>query len=163
ELFSQGRLERQLATYVRGQEQRASVEALRHALLPFLGALAVLVLLFVAGLLVLDGQLGPVGALLLAIVLTAAYFPAPRWLAQWPLWQRGNASAAALFKFLDRPREVSQEVGAEALPPLARHLEFDNVSLREPGSGRPLLQGISLTVAAGQRVALVGPSEIEKH
>src|SRR5262249_18046171 len=42
-------------------------------------------------------------------------------------------------------------------------LEFDNVSLAEPGTGRKLLRGVSLTIQAGQRVALVGPEEMEKH
>jgi ABC-type multidrug transport system fused ATPase/permease subunit len=54
-------------------------------------------------------------------------------------------------------------VGAEFLPPLSDRLEFDNVSLREPGTGRALLQGVSLTIRAGERVALVGPDDMEKH
>jgi ATP-binding cassette subfamily B protein len=54
-------------------------------------------------------------------------------------------------------------VGAEFLPPLANQLEFDEVSLREPGSDRLLLHGVSLTIAAGQRVAVVGQDEMEKH
>jgi ATP-binding cassette subfamily B protein len=77
--------------------------------------------------------------------------------------RRGRESAVILFRFLDRPGEVGQVVGAEFLPPLARQLEFDGVSLREPGTARMLLQDVSLTIPAGQRVALVGPEELEKH
>src|SRR5439155_6122194 len=33
----------------------------------------------------------------------------------------------------------------------------------EPGTNRMLLQGISLTIQAGQRVALIGAEEMEKH
>src|SRR5262249_29729051 len=76
---------------------------------------------------------------------------------------RGRDSAVALFKFLDRPGGVGQVVEAEFLPALAKQLEFDNVSLAEPGTGRKLLRGVSLTIQAGQRVALVGPEEMEKH
>src|SRR5262249_27565186 len=54
-------------------------------------------------------------------------------------------------------------VGAEFLAPLGRELEFDGVSLKEPGSGRMLLQDVSLTIKAGERVAVVGPEELEKH
>jgi ATP-binding cassette subfamily B protein len=68
-----------------------------------------------------------------------------------------------LFKFLDRPAEVGQAVGAENLIPLAERLEFADVSLREPGTNRMLLRGVNLTVRAGQRVALVSPDEMEKH
>ena len=46
---------------------------------------------------------------------------------------------------------------------MTKQLEFDNVSFNEPGSGRKLLQNISLTIPAGSRVALVGPEEMEKH
>src|SRR5262249_54020047 len=46
---------------------------------------------------------------------------------------------------------------------LAQQLEFENVSLREPGTGRRLLHNISLNIRAGQRVALVGPDDIEKY
>src|SRR6202011_2452515 len=77
--------------------------------------------------------------------------------------RRAYAAAATVFKFLDRPGEVGQVVGAEFLPPLSRQLQFDNVTLLEPGTGRKLLDGVSLTVDAGQRVALVGPDDMEKH
>jgi ATP-binding cassette subfamily B protein len=68
-----------------------------------------------------------------------------------------------LFKFLDRPGGVGQVVEAEFLPALSKSLEFDNVTLQEPGTGRKLLQGVSFSVPAGKRVALVGPEETEKH
>jgi ATP-binding cassette subfamily B protein len=77
--------------------------------------------------------------------------------------RRGRQAAGAVFKFLDRPGEVGQVVGAEFLPPLGDRLEFDNVSLKEPGTGRALLQRVSLTIKAGERVALVGPDDMEKH
>jgi ATP-binding cassette subfamily B protein len=54
-------------------------------------------------------------------------------------------------------------VGAEFLPPLAKQIEFDNVSLREPGSGRMLLEEVTLTIPAGQRIGLVGADDLEKH
>jgi ATP-binding cassette subfamily B protein len=163
ELFHQGRLERQLAGYLRAQKQRAAADAWRHSLIPLLALVALVALLFVAGLLSAGGQLGPVRAVFLAVVFVLLALSVYRWLAHWQVLRRGNASAIALFKFLDRPREVTQEVGAEVLPPLGHHLEFDNVSFREPGTGRLLLQGISLTIEAGQRVALVGPNDAEKY
>src|SRR5207248_3042659 len=49
------------------------------------------------------------------------------------------------------------------LPPLSQRLEFDEVTLKEPGAETYLLKGISLTIPAGQRVALFGPDELEKH
>src|SRR5260370_9511373 len=77
--------------------------------------------------------------------------------------RRGEASARQVFRFLDRKSEVGQVVGAEFLPPLSKKIEFDNVSLREPGSERMLLEEVSLTIPAGQRVGLIGADDLEKH
>ena len=68
-----------------------------------------------------------------------------------------------LFKFLDRRGDVGQMVGAEFLPPLAERIEFDNVSLKEPGGSRLLLENVSLTIPAGKRVGLIGSDDLEKH
>jgi ATP-binding cassette subfamily B protein len=99
----------------------------------------------------------------LATALVSLYWPVQNWLAHRRVIRRGREASVALFKFLERPGEVGQVVGAEFLPPMAQRLEFDNVSLREPGSTRLLLQDVVLTVAAGQRVGIVGPDELEKH
>ncbi len=72
-------------------------------------------------------------------------------------------SAVQLFKFLERRGEVGQVVGAEFLSPLTKNLEFDGVSLREPGGSRMLLEDVSLSITAGQRIGLIGADDLEKH
>lgn len=163
ELFNQSRVERQLASYVRSHLRRYLGEAIYQPMLIFLGTLAGLVLLYVAGLIVLQGRLEVANAIVLVAALASLFWPVQNWLENRRLLRRGRESAEILFKFLDRPGEVGQAVGAEFLAPLSQQLEFDNVSLREPGSGRMLLEGISLSIPAGQRVALVGPDDMEKH
>lgn len=163
ELFNQSRVERQLATYADAQMRRYRGEALYRPLLVMLGTLAAVVLLYVSGRIVLSGGLGVPRAIMLATVLVSLYWPLVSWLQHRRFLRRGRQAAVILFKFLDRPGEVGQVVGAEFLPPLSDRLEFDNVSLREPGTGRPLLTNINLNIPAGRRVALVGPDEMEKH
>lgn len=163
ELFNQARVERQLARYGRVRLRLYRGEAIYRPLLVFLGVVAAAILLYVTGLVVLSGQLGVASGITLATALVSLYWPAASWLEHRRHLRRGAESAVLLFKFLDRPGEVGQVVGAEFLPPLSRFLEFDNVNLREPGTDRMLLQGVSLTVQAGQRVAIVGPDEMEKH
>jgi ATP-binding cassette subfamily B protein len=163
ELFNQARVERLLSRYARAQASRYRGEAIYNPLLIFLGTLAALVLLYVAGLIVLYGQLGVASAITLATALICLYWPLESWLANLKYLRRGREAAVILFRFLDRPGEVGQVVGAEFLPPLSRHLEFDNVSLREPGTGRPLLQDVSFTIKQGQRIGLVGAENQEKH
>lgn len=163
ELFNQARVERQLTTYSRSQLYRLTGEAIYRPLLVFLGLLASVVLLYFTGLSVLDGRMGVGGAIVLATALVSLYWPLVSWLDSLRFLRRGRESAGILFKFLDRPPEVGQVVGAEFLSPLASKLEFDDVTLREPGTNRMLLRGVTLNVPSGQRVALVGPDEMEKH
>jgi ATP-binding cassette subfamily B protein len=163
ELFNQARVERLLARYARAQLIRLRGEAISRPLLVLMASLAALILLYVAGLIVLRGQLGAASTVALATSLVCLYWPVENWLNQRRIIRRGQKSAQILFQFLARPGEVGQVVGAEFLPPLSLRVEFDNVSLREPGSTRMFLQGVTLTIPAGQRVGLIGPEDLEKR
>lgn len=163
EQFNQNRVERQLSRYSRVQMIRLRGEALYQPLLVLLGLLCALLLLFVAGILVLSGQLTVASLVALSTALVSLYQPVQRWLEARRLIRRGRESADTVFKFLERRGEVGQVVGAEFLPPLHKQIEFDNVSLREPGTGRMLLQDVALTIPAGKRVGLIGADDLEKH
>jgi ATP-binding cassette subfamily B protein len=163
EAFNQARVERQLSKYATAQMRRFQGEAIYRPLLVFLGMLAALGLLYVTGWVVLHGQLGVTSAIVMATALVSLYLPLVSWLESRRFLRRGRDSAVVLFEFLDRPGGVGQVVEAEFLPGLSKQLEFDNVTLKEPGTGRKLLQGVTLTIPAGQRVALVGPEDMEKH
>jgi ATP-binding cassette subfamily B protein len=163
ELFNQARVERQLAQYSSAQMLRSHGRAIYRPVLLLLGTIAALVMLYVVGWNVLDGNIGVARAITLCTALVSLYWPLSRWLEHRRFLRRSRQAADVVFKFLDRPGEVGQVVGAEFLPPLHRKLEFINVRLKEPGTGRALLQGVTLTVQAGQRVALVGLDDMEKH
>jgi ATP-binding cassette subfamily B protein len=163
EQFNQNRVERQLSRYTRVQMIRYHGEAISQPLLVLLGLLCALLLLFVAGILVLSGQLTVASLVALSTALVSLYRPMENWLEARRLIRRGRESAENVFKFLERRGEVGQVVGAEFLPPLSKQIEFDNVSLREPGSGRMLLEEVSLVIPAGQRVGLIGADDLEKH
>jgi ATP-binding cassette subfamily B protein len=163
ELFNQSRVERQLARLASAQQHRFRGEAFYRPVLVFLGALAAFCLLYVAGLIVLQGRSGVGSLIAMTVALISLYWPLDRWLANRRIMKRGREAAVQMFRFLDRPSEVGQAVGAEFLPALEKRLEFDNVSLREPGSGRMLLSNISLSIKAGQRIGLVGAEVLEKH
>jgi ATP-binding cassette, subfamily B, bacterial len=165
ELFNQARVERQLAKYAAAQARRYAGEAIYRPFLVLLGVLAALVLLYLAGIVVLVGSFGvtAASAVTLAVALVSLYWPLVRWLDNRRLMRRARDSAVVLFNFLDRSSSVGQAIEAEFLGPLSKQLEFDNVSLNEPGTGRKLLRGVSLVVPAGMRVALVGPDDMQKH
>jgi ATP-binding cassette subfamily B protein len=163
EQFNQARVERQLSAYAHVNLVRLRGEAIYQPLLLFLGLVSGLVLLFVAGGLVLAGNLTVAGLIALATALVSLYRPLENCLESRKVLRRGRESAVQVFKFLERRGDVGQVVGAEFLPPLAKQIEFDNVSLREPGSGRMLLEDVTLNIPAGHRVGLIGADDLEKH
>lgn len=163
EVFNQARVERQLSRYASAQLRRFTGEAIYRPLLGLFALLAVLVLLLVTGIVILDGQLGVTSAMVLATALVSLYWPMVRWLEHRRYLRRARASSVVVFKFLDRAGAVGQAVDAEFLPAMTKYLEFDSVTLEEPGTGRPLLRGVNLRMEAGQRLAIVGPDDMEKH
>src|SRR5262249_44807770 len=145
ELFNQSRVERQLNRYARAQQRRYLGDAVATPLLIFLGTLAALVLLYVSGRLLLARQVGLANRITLVTALVSVYWPLTNWLKHRRVLRRGRASAVVLFKFLERPGEVAQVVGAEFVPALHQQLEFVGVTLKEPGTGRTLLRNVGLT------------------
>jgi ATP-binding cassette, subfamily C, bacterial CydC len=77
-------------------------------------------------------------------------------------------AASDLGRMAEAARRVSRDV-AEPLPALqsrcaaeAVPLRIDAVTLHRPLSTQPIIQGFSLTVAAGETVAITGPSGVGK-
>ncbi|AMY69558.1 ABCB family ABC transporter ATP-binding protein/permease [Frigidibacter mobilis] len=62
-----------------------------------------------------------------------------------------------MFDLLGQPAEVTDKPGAPALKVAGATLELDGVMFGYDAT-RPILKGVSLTVPAGQTVAIVGPS-----
>ena len=62
-----------------------------------------------------------------------------------------------MFGLLSQPAEVTDKPGAPALRVAGGAVELDNVAFGYDAA-RPILKGVSLSIPAGHRVALVGPS-----
>ncbi len=70
--------------------------------------------------------------------------------------QRGIAASESIFGLLDHEEEA--DTGTVALGRCRGELRFDRLHLRYPGNEREALTDITLTVAPGETVALVGAS-----
>jgi subfamily B ATP-binding cassette protein MsbA len=70
--------------------------------------------------------------------------------------QRGLAATESVFGLLDTPGEPDR--GREPLGRAKGAISFDNVSLRYEADGKLALDGVTLEVAPGETLALVGPS-----
>lgn len=75
----------------------------------------------------------------------------------WNKIQEANAAAERVFKIVDEPIEHEKPDAVE-LKPMTRGIEFRNVVFSYPGTDKPILKGINLSVQAGHNVALVGPN-----
>jgi subfamily B ATP-binding cassette protein MsbA len=71
--------------------------------------------------------------------------------------QQAVAAAERIFDLLDLHTEVRETPGAVALAPFTTAIDFDRVTFGYE-DGRETLSGVSMTVRAGQMVAIVGSS-----
>ncbi|MEM9031832.1 MAG: ABC transporter ATP-binding protein/permease, partial [Pseudomonadota bacterium] len=62
-----------------------------------------------------------------------------------------------MFDLLEQPREIADKPGAPPIEVTGGEVAFDNVVFGYE-TARPILKGVSLTVGAGEKVAIVGPS-----
>jgi ATP-binding cassette subfamily B protein len=163
ERFNQSRVERQLAESARGNWRRLRGDALSRPLLVAVGLLAGVALLYLAARSVLAGEFTVAGLVVMAVALGSLVPPVAGWVRSLVLLRRGREAAAAIFEFLDRKGDAAEAADAEFLPPLSTRMEFRAVTLKEPGTGRTILEGVTFAIPAGSKVALVGPDPVEKR
>jgi len=73
--------------------------------------------------------------------------------------QQAIAAAERIFEMLDTHTEVEERPNAGPLPPFSRAIEFHDVTFAyEEAHPRLILRNVTLTVTAGQMVAIVGRS-----
>ena len=73
--------------------------------------------------------------------------------------QQAAAAGERIFEILDSHNEVQEKADAVVLPPFRRRIEFRDVQFTYGGADRPAtLDGVSLSVGAGQMLAVVGRS-----
>lgn len=121
-----------------------------------IGGVATGTLIFVGGSLVLEDRI-TVGVLLAFILYIQQFFFPIRLLAQrYNLLQSVIASGYRIFKLMDFPIDIRDDMNADNLPEIRGHIRFEDVSFRYVAEGDLVLKNINLSVAPGLRVALVG-------
>jgi subfamily B ATP-binding cassette protein MsbA len=72
--------------------------------------------------------------------------------------QQAIAASERIFEMLDTHTEVVEEPGAEPLAPFRESIEFRDVGFGYDDTAARILRNLSLTVRAGQMIAIVGRS-----
>lgn len=111
-----------------------------------------------AGARLVDSSSLSVGTVVAVVLLLAGLFEPVQQLSQlYNTVQSATASLHKMFEILDTEPDVDEHHGAVDLPATG-DLVVAGVGFTYPGSSRPALAGVSLRIASGERIALVGPT-----
>lgn len=148
------RLDRALA---RAQERLAVIRGLGDGLTALLTSLAGLTILFLAIPLVSDGKIDGVYLALLPLTAIASFEAVQPLTLAFQNLEASRAAADRLFELIDTPAAV-HDLDHPSPQPVDFSLEVSNLCFRYTPDGPPVLDGVSLSIPAGQCTALVGPS-----
>jgi subfamily B ATP-binding cassette protein HlyB/CyaB len=153
----QRRWEEQLAAYVRASFQTQTLGNIGSQAVQFVNKGTIVLTLYLGAKAVIDGDL-TVGELV-AFNMLAARVAAPvlRIAQLWQDFQQTRISVDRLGDILNSPREIAQK-SAASLPPMRGAIRFEHVTFRYRADGAAVLSDVSLEIAAGQVVGIVGPS-----
>jgi ATP-binding cassette subfamily B protein len=123
----------------------------------FTGVLSTALAIGLGGWLVHRGSVS-VGTVVAAVLLVGNLFEPIQQLSQlYNSVQQAGAAMNKLYAILDTEPELAEVPGAVDLPPRG-DIEVESVSFTYAGAARPALHDVSLRIADGERVALVGPT-----
>jgi len=152
----------QLYSDLAGENLESHLRASRFAnmLIPvvdLLTGLAMAIIVVAGGGMVLRDSLD-LGVMVAFLFYVQRFFDPIRTLTiQYSIMQRAMASGQRIFEVLDVPVTIRNAADADPLDDNDGSIVFEDVTFGyEPG--RPILDGVSLRVAPGETVALVGPT-----
>ena len=168
-VFGRARAQEEVIANVTNDYRAATMSTLRVAFLSGLvlelaAALATALVAVEVGLRLLYGHLGYETAMLVLLLTPEAYLPLRAVGAQFHASMEGTAAATRVFEILDTPipglpRPGSTVTLRHALADLrSEDIRLNGVTVAYPGRPRPALEGVSLTIAPGERIVLRGPS-----
>lgn len=124
----------------------------------FVIALARIAAIALGGVLVVRGEI-TIGTLIAFLGYVGGLFGPVQGLSGiYQTIRRATVSLDEVFAILDVQEHLGDQPDATEVTAVRGDVEFENVRFRYEQEGRPLLDGISLSVKAGQTVAIVGPS-----
>jgi len=134
----------------------ARLSAFYQPLIGFLPQLGLAAVLLIGGHRVINGELSLGGFAAFYTYLLMLIGPMRGLGMSLGLAQRATASGARIFEILDREPQITSPPGAPPLPAGNGAVSFQHVTLQYEGAAEPALDDVSLEIAPGRTVALVG-------
>jgi ATP-binding cassette, subfamily C, bacterial CydD len=169
-VFGRARAQEHVIANVTEDYRAATMSTLRVAFLSALvlelsAAVATALVAVEVGLRLLYGHLGYETALLVLLLTPEAFLPLRAVGAQFHASMEGAAAAGRVFEILDAatPDEPQARRAAAGRPSgsadlRTQEIRLNGITAAYPGRHRPALDGVSLTIAPGDRIVLTGPS-----
>lgn len=124
----------------------------------FVAAAAGATVLWIGGMRVIDGIMSPGDLTAFLVCLIQLYEPIKKINMSNHQIQQGLAGAERVFDIFDSPKIQVEDQGTTKFDGQFSELDLQDVHFTYPDAPKPALDGVSLTIKAGQRVAIVGPS-----
>jgi thiol reductant ABC exporter CydD subunit len=133
------------------------VTFLSSLILELVATIAVALVAVAIGLRLMDGHLDLRTALFALVLAPEAFLPLRRLGANYHASAEGMAAAERVFAVLEMP-STPTGTRSDIPDPAVCDLTIDGLRVAYPGRSEPALADLSLTVTAGETLALVGPS-----
>jgi subfamily B ATP-binding cassette protein HlyB/CyaB len=154
----QQRWERQLAGYIQSGFKAAMLANWGRQGIELIQKLGTVALLFFGAKLVIDGKL-TVGELVAFNMLAGQVAGPILRLAQLVQdFQQARIAVERLGDILNAPAEPVMQASRASLPTIRGQVSFENVSFRYRADGPEVLRDISIDIAPGEMLGIVGPS-----
>uniref|UniRef100_UPI000A6538FF thiol reductant ABC exporter subunit CydD n=1 Tax=Streptomyces scabiei TaxID=1930 RepID=UPI000A6538FF len=162
-VFGRAKAQAESIKRITGEYRQATMRTLRIAFLSsfaleLLATISVALVAVTIGMRLVHGEMDLYTGLVILVLAPEAYLPVRQVGAQFHAAAEGLAAAEEIFEVLETPVPMP---GTGAVPS-AGDIRFDGVTVRYPGRSYDAVSDVSLTVAPGETVALVGPSGVGK-
>ena len=133
------------------------VTFLSSLILELVATLSVALVAVEIGLRLMGGHLGLQTAVMVLVLAPEAYLPLRQLGANYHASAEGVAAARQVFDVLEMPLPTHGH-RSDVPDPAVSSIEIEGLRVQYPGRAEPALDGISITVAPGEVLAITGPS-----